>query len=55
MLTFFFRPTLTIFDYVNLDQETVVNLTIPEPLNNWWHIGVFGWRACRFSLIINDR
>jgi len=49
------KPTQTSFDFAELGQLSVFNITIPEPLGTTWYIGVFGWSSCAYSLIVTNR
>jgi len=49
------NPTQTDFDYAELSQDQVFNITIPEPLGTTWYIGVFGWSSCAYSLKVVNR
>jgi len=49
------KPTQTEYDYAELGSATVFNVTIPEPLDTTWYIGVFGWASCAYSLTAVNR
>lgn len=43
-------PTRFNYLYSHLSLEKNFNLTIPNPGNNRWNIGVYGYRPCRYSI-----
>lgn len=48
-------PTLTTYDYAEVSQENNFVLYIDNPLQSTWHIGMYGWSACSYTLSIANR
>jgi len=44
-------PTYYSYDYVKLSTDQLFNITIPNPLNTTWYIGVFGWSTCEYDIV----
>eukprot|EP01087_Luapelamoeba_hula_P013987 TRINITY_DN403_c0_g1_i1.p1 TRINITY_DN403_c0_g1~~TRINITY_DN403_c0_g1_i1.p1 ORF type:complete len:607 (+),score=43.39 TRINITY_DN403_c0_g1_i1:60-1823(+) len=49
------RPSHSDYDYADLSQHQNVNLVIPEPQNDIWYIGVYGWSTCNYTISVGDR
>lgn len=47
------RPTRFSYDYQDISLATTFTLRIPQPGNSYWHIGIFGFRSCSYSMVIN--
>ncbi len=47
-------PTQFLFDAVDLSPEANSSVTILQPGDHTWHIGVFGFEECKYSLIIEE-
>jgi len=45
-------PTRIDYEYANLSNLADFNVTIPEPGDTEWHIGVYGWTSCAYTLSI---
>eukprot|EP00211_Chloroparvula_japonica_P001090 CAMPEP_0119122624 /NCGR_PEP_ID=MMETSP1310-20130426/2823_1 /TAXON_ID=464262 /ORGANISM="Genus nov. species nov., Strain RCC2339" /LENGTH=572 /DNA_ID=CAMNT_0007112305 /DNA_START=90 /DNA_END=1808 /DNA_ORIENTATION=+ len=48
------RPTLTDFDFVNIDLAPEMQLTIPAPGDNDWYVGVYGWSPSGYMLNVTQ-
>lgn len=46
-------PTRTSYDFANLSNLQVFNVTISEPGDTTWHVGVYGWTTCAYTLSIS--
>jgi len=47
-------PSRFNFDYFDLSREQELSLLVAEPGDKLWYIGVFGWEACSYSLVIDE-
>jgi hypothetical protein len=45
-------PTRTSYQFADLSTRAEFNVTITNPSDLEWHIGVFGWTSCSYSLRI---
>ena len=48
------KPNRFTFDYVDLSLDDSMSITISEPGDHTWFIGVFGWEACRYSIVLDE-
>jgi len=48
------NPTRFEFDYQDIGVTTDFNLTINDPGHTTWHIGVYGWSSCSFSITVDE-
>ena len=46
-------PTRVRYQYSDLSLNHSYNITIENPANNEWHIGVFGWTACEYEIKVD--
>jgi len=49
------RPDLSEYDWAEFGQTQRFSLTVPEPSNSMWWIGVYGWIECNYTLTVGDR
>eukprot|EP01089_Gocevia_fonbrunei_P006196 TRINITY_DN1675_c0_g1_i2.p1 TRINITY_DN1675_c0_g1~~TRINITY_DN1675_c0_g1_i2.p1 ORF type:complete len:242 (+),score=28.55 TRINITY_DN1675_c0_g1_i2:41-766(+) len=43
-------PNYMSYDYVKLSTEQTFNISIPNPMNITWYLGVFGWTSCKYEI-----
>jgi hypothetical protein len=45
------KPTNFQYDYSNLSFDQNFNVTIVDPGSAVWHIGVYGWSECGYTIV----
>jgi len=44
------NPTISVFDYGNFETTKDSNITVNQPGQSMWYIGIFGWSSCSYTL-----
>ncbi len=45
------NPTRTQFDYRDISFKQNVSISIPNPSDRTWYLGVYGYRSCQYILV----
>lgn len=48
------RPTRFSYDYQDASINQNFSLSIPDPGDSAWNIGVYGWSDCAYQIIVSD-
>lgn len=47
------NPTRFSYDYFDISLMSTFSVSVPAPGNDVWYVGLYGWRACQYNLVIS--
>ena len=48
------NPTRFTYDYMDISLSSSFDVNIPQPANDVWYIGLYGWKSCEYTLTVTE-